>query len=393
MALYCLNCAAFGNLTGSSRSDGWSLRVSSVHRAEFATVFDRERYANEELDTLFARLDAHADDAYCTVALQRNDLTALRGGCRNFYEMNDYRPDRDFRLLRRLYTGDRFDCYSVGLLQPYIMHSELGCTSLTMLDIDWRIHAVHHELLQSFRAGRFARANAAAQDAVLAGVELAYPAFGFPDTRARRAPARLKYLCRSIQQEYCATVLPEFQATVNAELFDSIQLELAALHDAAFAQPDDRRRIVYLSNAIEDAYTSDEQFRLMLANLRATSGNVPDVLVHHVGGWKLFGLYAVSHAGGVTRVRTVCRDPYLSRSRGADGEAVRYETWFERYALNEGRAPTCAELLAELTFMPGRIGAAHALKIAGEGNLNARHRTIVDNTHAKIMRVHALGLE
>lgn len=388
------------------------LLVSGQHRADFAVFTDNpgtEKNADSpaqaplilqdaaEIDAIFQTLERQSD-AYCNALFTQNkfqdrdlelisgirrsqyvrhrhpdSLYSLRAGCRNFYEMNDFRPDRDFALVRAAYPGARFDCYSVGLLQPYIMQQILGCRRLTFIDINWRILNFHREIMQRTRSGAFTRPESVDHD--LKGIELKFPALHTQPTRIR--PAAVNHLCRPIQHKFCRKVLPDFQSEFQRLPPARLRFNLSTLHEgsylshASLATDDNENdsaggegagarpvvRVIYLSNAIEESYTSRSEFLQLLRNLsdraNAASGDeeVTDVLIHHVGGWKLFGVYELRHyPGRETQLRTVCKDAYLSMSRGSGDGAVEYTTHFE--AISKDRqvthVPTCAQLGAQL---------------------------------------------
>lgn len=333
------------------------MRAGPTHRALFYDV-SAEFYPETALPGLFANLETRAN-AYCAARFAGRDaqaeaarlfrapaadelrrappesLAGLRAGCWNFYEMNDVAPERDFELVRALAPEAQFDCYSVGLLQPYLMHATLNCRELTMLDIDWRIHALHHRLLGFARAGTLASVADAAR--AVASLELAHPALS-PDA-ARRPRASLDRFCRPLQRERCAGILPAFQRAFAG--LRHVRLELAALHEGEYPERPGLTRVVYLSNAIEESYTSAAEFDQLIDRLRRSASRT--YLIHHVGGWKLFGVYELTGAG----LQTICKDEYLSMSRGSDGKAASYKTYFE----TRGAAPareSCRAMLARL---------------------------------------------
>lgn len=333
------------------------LRVGPGHRALFLAL-PAEFYPENALPALFANLETNAN-AYCAARFAGRDaapeaaqlfrppadaelrrappesLAGLRAGCWNFYEMNDVAPERDFELIRTLAPAAQFDCYSVGLLQPYIMHATLNCRELTMLDIDWRIHALHHSLLGFARAGALANAGDAAR--AVGSLELAHPALS-PDA-ARRPRASLDRFCRPLQRERCAAVLPAFQRAFAS--LRHVRLELAALHEGEYPERPGLTRVVYLSNAIEESYTSAAEFDQLIDRLRRSAERT--YLIHHVGGWKLFGVYELTGTG----LQTICKDEYLSMSRGSDGKAASYKTYFETRGATPARE-TCAALILRL---------------------------------------------
>ncbi len=333
------------------------LRAGPTHRARFFAL-STEFYPEKALPGLFGNLELHAN-AYCSARFAGRDalaeaealfrapfaaelrrappesLPGLQAGCWNFYEMNDVAPERDFQLVRALAPDAQFDCYSVGLLQPYIMHATLNCRELTLLDIDWRIHALHARLLAFARAGALATVADAAR--AVAGLELAHPALSAD--APRRPQASLERLCRPLQRERCAGILPDFQRAFAS--LRHVRLELAALHEGEYPERSGLTRVVYLSNATEESYTSATEFDELIDRLRRSAPRT--FLIHHVGGWKLFGVYELRETG----LRTVCKDEYLSMSRGSEGQPASYQTYFETRG-GEPARESCAAMFVRL---------------------------------------------
>ena len=416
-----------GSRPQATHENPFRLIVSPRHRADFS-VFSNPAVAPSiaaaesadntgpqaftdagEIDAIFRSL-ARQSDAYCNALFTQNkfdaaqleliapdrralfiqnrhpdSLYSLLAGCRNFFEMNDVAPNRDFALVRALYPEAGFDCYSVGLLQPYIMHATLGCRRLTMIDINWRILDFHRTLIRLTRAGAFP--DASSVDDQLRGVELKFLALQNDPLRAR--PAKVQNLCRPLQHEYCAQILPDFQKVFTTRPPIAIELNLSTLHSGSYAptngadQDDDWFtetkaehangnaarpivRVIYLSNAIEESYTSRAEFVQLLENLQRSalaqdqSQEQIDVLIHHVGGWKLFGIYELQHAArqpetrdaAPATLRTVCKDSYLSNSRGDGSGPVEYTTHFEAARSGEFTQTTNAVIVSKITNVP-----------------------------------------
>lgn len=336
------------------------LRVADTHAALFAPLAGRQSFARGELDGVFDGMLKHGDD-YCAMLYRQRKfqraaaeefiradhlaefrashkssyVSKLIAGCFNFFIMNDIRPFLDFELARSLYSGHEYDCYSVGFMQPYIMHNILGCDTLQMLDIDWRIHAAHWQMLRMYGEGAFADRKQALQ--AIQRLELGWIAFAGP--LIRRNPVSLATLCRR-NQDLCLDHLVRFQAGVRS--LGGVRLDLAALHDGEFRRSDDFRgsddtgreklKVLYLSNAIEGVYTTRAQFDLLLARV---AGTLPDngraIYIYHAAGTRALGFYEQRRTDATVagyEIKTVCKDQY--RRRDAKNELESYVTHFEK---------------------------------------------------------------
>ena len=285
----------------------------------------------------------------------RGCLKGLKAGCWNFFIMNDARPDLDFKLVKALYPRINYDCYSVGFMQPYMMHSILGCARLTTLDIDWRIIHAHAEVIGFFRLGQMdSPGNIRVSLQSLGAGWIAYSNYKY----SKRSRTDYRLFCgRHGQQKLCLRHLLNFQKRLPEA--GSFHLNLSALHEASFTRPKVARfarrsaspetrltRVVYLSNAMEDIYTKYHQFRQTLKNLRkAMKNGEKTLLIHHVGGHRGFGLYEFKRVAGKSRgvVKTICRDKYINTALGRNQKY--YRSHFERLSVNRRYIPSCGGLL------------------------------------------------
>jgi hypothetical protein len=341
------------------------LRVAPELRTSFLLLPD-ERVPEEGLEALFTSLRSKGDP-FCSMLhkhtprkddvatafvdaaewkRQKDTCTGCRfqvkAGCWNFFEMNDQHPEDDFELVKALFPGLQYDCYAVGMVQPYMMHNVLGCSSLSVVDFDWRIHDAHHQLLRKYRAG--AVVDAAGLDAALAGVTIGWVA----QTGRLKAshPASLATFCEENQLVGCRDHLLRFQQT--SKTLKTVRLDLSALHEARFGQPGDATssKVIFLSNAIEDIYTKKPEFERMMASLHATLAvGQKAYLIHHVGAHRAFGLYVAEGGEKAVKVTTVCRDPYSSTATNKDPGAP-YEIWLDGVTTTTKKAPPrCHQLL------------------------------------------------
>lgn len=254
----------------------------------------------------------------------------LMAGCWNFFKMNDTRPDLDFAPVMALFPKEKKECFSVGLIQPYLMHSLLDCKTLTMLDIDWRIIDAHRQILALYVAE--AMKDEASLTASVTTLNLGWSARFDGRPMEKRLTASLDALCFAGEKSRCVQTLLTFQKKYSA--LESVRLQISSLHEADYSIAADSMGVVFLSNAIEDLYTPPEQFALMMENIQKTMRQGQRMLfVHHAAGRAQFGLYVVEKADQL-KVTTLCKDNYLSSPVGT---VYPYRTHFDR--ISETKAP------------------------------------------------------
>ncbi|MEN9797186.1 MAG: hypothetical protein RL653_882 [Pseudomonadota bacterium] len=261
-------------------------------------------------------------------------VNQIVAGCFNFFQMNDVRPDLDFHFAQKLYPNDRKECFSVGFMQPYWMHTLLGCERLTMVDLDWRIHDGHQQMLSQFRAGKLGKVPTF--DAALGEVKLGWSARFDKQPMAPETSAALERLCFGYMRGRCRDVLQEFQRR-SGEV-KSVELQVSALHDASYAFLPGVTPVIFFSNALEAVYTSRPQFDLLMKKISlGLQPGAKAVLLYHAAGRQQFGAYELTpKGGGAYALKTHCKDDYLS-SPIKDVPVVPYETWFE--AVTETKPP------------------------------------------------------
>jgi len=371
-----LGCNGGTVLNGSQEPlqiENEKLKVSDFHLNAFVPI-EKKIYDYPELPALYESLRS-SSDGYCEIIHNRKPFrrdVALKliseeylsqfwkdrfwgsfhnlvSGCWNFYIMNDVRPFDDFRLVKSLFPEATKHCYSVGLMQPYIMHNILGCEDLNFLDVDWRIHYAHFQLEQMFRDQMFASVGDVPES--IRKLHLGWIAFSPTPVQAKHAvtPATL---CRLNQNE-CMEHLSLYQK--NRVNLSSITWNLAKLHDADFPRHPGMP-VVYLSNAIEELYTSRSQFDLLLGRVAASIQVGKQALfAYHAAGTDEIGLYrlvrkaekTVDASGPLTpnyEIETICRDRYHRANTGALKE---YTTYFE--TVSKTQNPTaCKTLIQEM---------------------------------------------
>lgn len=378
------------------------LLVSEFHQEAFVPI-EKAVYRYQELPGLFESL-RKASDGYCEIIHRRKpfrkevalELIApdhfnafwrdrfwgsfhnLLSGCWNFYIMNDIRPFDDFRLIQSLFPDEEKHCYSVGLMQPYIMHNILGCRDLNFLDVDWRIHYAHFQLEQMFRENRFSSSASAVKS--IQDLHLGWIAFS-PTPVSARHTVQPGTLCR-LNQEECMEHLALYQK--NRPSLSSINWNLSALHNASFSAHRGLP-VVYLSNAIEEVYTSRKQFDQLLDRVsRSIPPGSRALFAYHAAGTDEIGLYLLTRKDSLPAARegekqtpdvqegseapeardgqegqdagkagqveeasfsisTICRDRY---HRANTGVLKEYTTYFEKVSQSK-KPPLCATLIKE----------------------------------------------
>lgn len=377
LALSLAGCGQISNSLSAEARDPLNLpvefRVADSHSELFVPLAKRRSIQRQQLDSVFGSMLTRGD-SYCAMLYRQRKfdrsaaeefispdrldafrashkssyLSKLIAGCFNFFIMNDIRPFLDFELARHLYPDQSYDCYSVGFMQPYIMHNILGCQTLQMLDIDWRIHAAHWQLLRMYGDGALESRERALES--IQRLEVGWIAFAGP--LVRRNPVGLATLCRR-NQDLCLDHLVRFQAGVRQ--LRSVRLDLAALHDGEFRSgatntdhpPDANLKVIYLSNAIESVYTTRAQFELLLARV---AGTLPEkgraIYIYHAAGTRSLGFYEQTRTDEAVagyQINTVCKDEY--RRRDAENQLESYVTHFERMSANKQNPGSCQAAL------------------------------------------------
>jgi len=266
-------------------------------------------------------------------------LEDLKAGCWNFFEMNDFRPDLDFQLVKQLYPNREFDCYSVGFLQPYIMQSILSCKSLSMVDINWRILDAHYDFIHYFKQQK---------NAMHSIESMTFNWFALDLKPQKQKNGTVSLLCRDVQLSDCRKYLKDFDRHLHFP--EKVFLQLTHLSMTQFQKiKKNTMRVFFLSNAIEEMYTSPEEYRMLMDRTAASLKTGQRALfIHHVGGWKLFGIYEMEkiNKSGEYSLKTVCKDQYKSVLRSADETPAVYLTYFDKESA-EVNPNTCYSLLSE----------------------------------------------
>lgn len=346
------------------------LLVSDFHFGSFS-VFDKQSYNGDELETLVSSI-LEKGDRYCEMIHRRKPYNTemasqyvrkeklaefrrevyagsfynLQAGCWNFYIMNDLEPFLDLRLFHSIKNKEAYDCYTVGFMQPYLMNRELPCKSITMVDVDIRIHTAHYEVYKLAKQGRFSDR----EETIKAIQELNLGWIAFSGNRLmKRNPVVPSTLCRK-DQNYCLEALVDYGKSISKERPESanrsenyrnqnvlkqIQMQITPLHLAVYKAKAGQYPVIYLSNAVEEFYTTRKQFDTLLSSVRS---QWPEAfMIYHAAGTRATGLYKVSSDS----VETVCKDTY---KRVSHGKLQTYTTFFEQFTKTKN-PPACASVI------------------------------------------------
>ena len=337
------------------------LIISDIHLEDF-TILHKNHYSSKEINSIFNDLKIKGDE-YCSMRRRMipysrdsaekfisaavldkyygsgiGSIQDLVAGCWNFFEMNDFRPDLDFALVKKMYPDYEYDCYSVGFLQPYIMQNILSCKSLTMIDINWRILESHFTFITKFLLDR---------DAENSLKSMVFNWFALDQKLQKPRPGEVSVLCRDIQEKDCREFFSSFNDRLR--LPGKIQLQLSPLYKIQYNKiTRNTIRIFFLSNAVEEVYTSAAEFtELMRRTSDSLEAGQKALFIHHVGGWKLFGIYELEKTAddGSYVIKTICKDDYRSLIRSDNGIPVSYVTHFEKISRDIIHHRTCNSLV------------------------------------------------
>lgn len=245
-------------------------------------------------------------------------LPKLVAGCWNFFRMNDHKPDVDFQVVSKLYPNQKKSCFSVGFLQPYIMHSVMGCESISAIDIDWRIHDGHFQLLQMFKESKLADSKEISKS--LADLKLGWIAFEKKHF-GKTIPVSISTVCNPAMTKLCNEHITKVQT--NYREMKKFRMQLSSLHEADYSHEKNTLPVIYLSNAMDSIYTSKNEFFQFLDSVSSKLDiNSKAILIYHVGGKSTFGIYELEKKDKSYTLNTVCKDVYI---------AVETENWYHTH--------------------------------------------------------------
>lgn len=336
--------------------------IFSQEMVDLFLPVEQQTYTGSQIQTVMSNM-REVGDEYCSKVVQSGSRTRakdnaliiasevynyggstkgasprMKTGCWNFLRMNDVYPDRDFSRVRDYYPEENFDCYAIGFLQPYIMHSVLECSNLTMLDFDWRIHDAHQQLTSVLQNQQIQSEETLKSS--LADIDVGWVAY-YGKLRSTHK-ASFDLFCAKSSKELCLKSL--LKAQENWGELSSVRFNVAGMHDVDFNNLQDENsketiKVVYLSNAMEAMYTPRKEYDKMMQNIeQSLEVGQKVVLIHHVGAYAKFGLYEVERQETGLNVRTVCRDAYNATAIGHTEPT--YKIWLD-YSSKTKKAPSC----------------------------------------------------
>lgn len=335
--------------------------VITPRLGSYFPIFQKLEYTNEEIPPIWETMqpesdqvckmlyhqakfdkkfvDNHTKLGFTGPVKEKIYLDTVRriiAGCWNFYQMNDIKPEKDFEHIAKLYPDKKKDCYSVGFMQPYIMHTILGCNKLTMLDMDWRIMYGHSQILKGFQENKFQNETTARD--FLKTLKLGW--IVGPKFQANPSVS-LDDLCLPFTKKECLSRLLEFQKKFTK--LEKIHLYLSTIHEANLKPEEGSMSVVFLSNAFEDYYTKSKDFQHMMSYLKTNLNEGEQVnFIYHVGGRANYGIYETKKVAEKLEVNTVCKDQYYFYPI-ADGRE-KYIIHFDRLKENKPAKQTCTNV-------------------------------------------------
>lgn len=352
----------------SCRSTGVpvKLTVSERHRQALKDL-SKPEYTKSELPALFSTLSEKSDklcpmhfgDEEFDEAFVETFATGLRlkkpkkekwfdkvvpslmVGCFNFFEMNDQGVRGTFETVAKL-IPEKKECYSVGLMQPYFMHAALGCEKLTMLDINWRIHHAHSAITELFIDKKFA--PGADDKEPLKDVPVAWIARFDRKPQIRPKKTDLSTFCVQEEQAACEQALKDFQAVYSR--LKGIDFQLAFIHEASLEPQNTSASVVFVSNALDLAYTSANDFKSMMSGFNEKLPQGKNIyMIYQAGTSKDIGVYKIGRAqqdDEKVTVTTICRDDFRWSEVYVD-KGKPYKIYLDKVSQNR-KAPRCSAI-------------------------------------------------
>ncbi|MCB1142730.1 MAG: hypothetical protein H7A24_04175 [Leptospiraceae bacterium] len=342
-----------------------SLIIANELREKFTDI-DREFYTHAEAEHLFHEFQKKSDrvcpmvynymqydqkkvnDFLKGLSLKKDPeelwynktMPQLIAGCWNFYRMNDIDVGKDFETVAKYYPYETKECYSVALIQPYMMQSILRCNKITMLDVDWRILHTHHAFIYKYDNGDFYEEymmNEKMKDLPVHWLAR----FDRKPVLKEDQQVGLNTFCDQNSFESCKDSILQFQR--NFQSIKEINLNLSYLHTGRYEADEGAIVVIYLSNALDREYMSKDNFDTFLNSVYiGLKPGQKAVFVYHVGGSSKFGIYEMEKGFAFEKkIRTVCKDVY--RLSAVYKNRRKFNTYFER--VSESKAPyeRCSE--------------------------------------------------
>jgi hypothetical protein len=338
-----------------------TVKFSEDHQSYFLDV-NKSTYLGTEINEIFGKLGEKSDTVCEMVWGQKkmnpevlhefisqtsfskepfktwsHPLPKLIAGCWNFIKLNDTRPDLDFHLVNFFYPEEEKECFSVGFLQPYWMHTILKCKRLTMLDIDWKIHDAHNQFLNFYNKKKMSTEGSITES--ISNLHLGWIARFDNKQMVKKESTTFDTICYSKFKKNCMNFLLKFQEDYSN--LTEIEFQISALHTASYKFLPNTVPILFFSNAIENLYTSKPQFEQIIKSVSEGLGQGRKaIFIHHAAGQSQFGLYELQVNGDGFQLKTVCKDNYIS---SPVGETHPYDTHFDKMSISKSSIPNCSK--------------------------------------------------
>lgn len=260
-----------------------NLSVSESHQKVFK--LESKQYKDFKSFFVFNRMKDQTKD----ICIRRHIIpgfnwvvSALMNGCLNFYMMNDIDAVKSFEYIGKISQGKK-DCYTVGFSQLYLMNENAKCTSLSVIDIDWRILYAHYQMMLYSKKG--------------------FQVFNEMDL-GKEKPT-IHQFCESRDMPSCKKSFKYFFE--NYKSLESVNLQLGFLHELKFRNTGNDI-VLYVSNAIDPEYTTKKQFDILIENVFNAIKDQNAYIIYHTGGATEYAIYKLSIYNESKRIVTVCRD-------------------------------------------------------------------------------------
>jgi hypothetical protein len=274
------------------------ITVSNLHR-ELYNIGDQNLHPSD----LFEYLDMSINCKAPRFKKVNWIVDRLMKGCLNFFLLNDHRAYEAFQKMDKLIDHESAECYTVGFMQVYMMSSILNCSSITSIDIDWRILHAHYQFDSSLN----------------------------PNSKRKIGQLKIGEVNRGMQSFCHKEDLRDCFVSIRADLKKRLYFQLSFLHEAVFYPNESKHLVLFVSNAIDDEYTNREQFLQLYSGLAKffDRWNKTVWIIYHTGGHNTFAIYKMLMIDNEAQVYTVCRDDLRYAKSYGKWALKRYRNYFD----------------------------------------------------------------
>lgn len=304
-----------------------TLSVSETHKTDLGMQIKGNEFTENDSLFVFEHLDKitskNCQNNKPSINGKNWVVSSLMSGCLNFYMMNDIDAYKSFNIIKRVSGRDK-DCYTVGFSQLYLMYSFAECKNITAIDIDWRILYTHYQLLTLIKTEKHKTVR------LLSKVKL----------DKKTTNNELRTFCSQVDIESCRVALSDFMKKYKD--IETINLRLYFLHQLTIKETTNDI-VLYVSNAIDPEYTTQEQFDKIKNNIADRLDKQNGYIVYHTGGNELFAIYKLYKKNKKLRIRTVCRDDLTWARSYGNLYGKQYSTYLDLIAENRLFNQSCSE--------------------------------------------------